>query len=67
MEPPQALLTLARWLKEDGAFVIAGEAICEMETDKASMEIAAWTSGRLRHLAKVGDVVTDGDAFARID
>ncbi|MGH7414009.1 MAG: biotin/lipoyl-containing protein, partial [Candidatus Rokuibacteriota bacterium] len=39
--------TIARWLKQDGDVVNAEEPVLELETDKATMEIPAGTSGRL--------------------
>ena len=67
MESPQDTPTLARWLKPDGDRVVVGDAICEIETDKASIEIAAWADGVLHHLAQPGDAVTQHDPIARID
>ena len=31
-------VTLSSWLKKDGEYVNEGEAVCEIESDKASME-----------------------------
>ncbi len=38
---------LAKWLKKEGEAVMAGDAIAEIETDKATMEIEAAEDGRL--------------------
>ena len=38
---------LARWLKKEGEAVKAGEALFEIETDKATMEVEATDDGRL--------------------
>jgi pyruvate dehydrogenase E1 component beta subunit len=38
---------LARWLKQEGDAVRAGEALFEIETDKATMEVEAVDDGRL--------------------
>ncbi|MFQ5939972.1 MAG: biotin/lipoyl-containing protein, partial [Alphaproteobacteria bacterium] len=38
---------LARWLKREGDQVSAGDAIAEVETDKATMEIEAADDGTL--------------------
>ena len=38
---------LARWLKREGDAVRAGEALFEIETDKATMEVEAVYEGRL--------------------
>jgi len=39
---------LVRWLKEEGATVVVGDVIAEIETDKAVMELAARADGVLR-------------------
>jgi pyruvate dehydrogenase E2 component (dihydrolipoamide acetyltransferase) len=39
--------TLVRWLKKEGEKVVAGEVIAEVETDKATMEMAADDTGIL--------------------
>jgi 2-oxoglutarate dehydrogenase E2 component (dihydrolipoamide succinyltransferase) len=61
---------LVRWLKADGERVIVDEPIAEVETDKATVDVAAWAEGILRHIAKEGDrlnldMIEDG--FARIE
>jgi len=38
---------VARWLKAEGEWAAKGETIAEIETDKATMELEAGTSGRL--------------------
>jgi 2-oxoglutarate dehydrogenase E2 component (dihydrolipoamide succinyltransferase) len=57
---------LAKWLKEEGATVKADEPVCELETDKANVEIPAPAAGILKHLVKPGDTVKIGDAIAEI-
>src|SRR6516162_8245886 len=59
--------TLARWLKPDGAAVRANEPVFELETDKASQEIAAPSAGVLKHGAAEGDKVTVGQVVGHID
>src|SRR6516165_2871401 len=59
--------TLARWLKPDGAAVRAGEPVFELETDKASQEVAAPEGGVLRHGAAEGDKVSIGQVVGRIE
>ena len=50
--------TIARWLKSVGDAVSAGEAIAEIETDKATMELEAEQAGRIgRILAAEGMTV----------
>src|ERR1700712_4813129 len=41
---------LARWLKEVGDEVRAGEVITEIETDKATMEVEAVDEGKLARI-----------------
>src|SRR5580658_10128955 len=59
--------TLARWLKPDGAAVQANEPVFEMETDKASQEVAAPAAGVLKHGAAEGEKVTVGQVVGRIE
>jgi 2-oxoglutarate dehydrogenase E2 component (dihydrolipoamide succinyltransferase) len=59
--------TLARWLKPDGASVQATEPVFELETDKASQEVAAPSAGVLKHAAAEGDKVTVGQVVGRIE
>ncbi len=58
---------IARWLKGDGTVVQRDEALLELETDKASVEIAADAPGVLRVLAAEGATVQVGDVVARIE
>jgi pyruvate dehydrogenase E2 component (dihydrolipoamide acetyltransferase) len=59
--------TLIRWLKNEGEEVKRGEAIAEIETDKANIEIEAFESGIFRKtLAKPGDVVAVGQIIGVI-
>jgi len=43
-------VTLVRWLKREGDDVQQGEALCEIETDKATAEIEASADGVLRRI-----------------
>ena len=43
-------VALTVWLKREGDLVQAGEAVCEIETAKATVEITAPASGRLRKI-----------------
>jgi pyruvate dehydrogenase E2 component (dihydrolipoamide acetyltransferase) len=59
--------TLLKWLKSEGDEVEEGDAIAEIETDKASMEIEAEDSGTLAQLiAEEGQEVAVGEAIAFI-
>jgi len=46
--------TVARWLKAEGDAVKSGEAICEIETDKATMEFEAVDEGVLGKILVAG-------------
>ena len=58
---------LVKWHKSDGDAVKTDEAIAELETDKANVDIPAKTAGVLRRLKEVGETVNVGEAIARID
>src|ERR671916_3459323 len=59
--------TLVKWLMSEGDEVSEGDAIAEIETDKASMEIEAEDSGTLaQFIASEGDDVPVGEAIAFI-
>lgn len=56
--------TVRSWLKKEGDFVEAGEALVELETDKVNLEVGAKASGVLAKIqvgegqdVKVGDVL----------
>lgn len=59
--------TLARWLKQPGDAVTAGEAIAEIETDKAAVELESPADGVLgRHLVAEGATALVGQALVRV-
>ncbi len=60
-------VTLSAWLKEDGEFVEIDEAICEFESDKATLEFPAEASGILKHIAAEGDDLEIGAPVAKIE
>lgn len=56
---------LARWLKHDGDKVERGQAIAEIETDKATVEVEATESGTLRNVTvQEGQTVPVGTVMA---
>jgi pyruvate/2-oxoglutarate dehydrogenase complex dihydrolipoamide acyltransferase (E2) component len=59
--------TLARWLVEDGATVTAGQPLYELENDKATQEVEAPASGKVRILAAVGTAYPVGTLLAEIE
>ncbi|MBG8554607.1 2-oxoglutarate dehydrogenase complex dihydrolipoyllysine-residue succinyltransferase [Hymenobacter guriensis] len=60
-------VTVAKWLKEDGAQVQRDEIIAELESDKATFELPAEGTGTLRHAAKEGETIGIGAVIARIE
>ncbi|MDO8685513.1 MAG: biotin/lipoyl-containing protein [Clostridiales bacterium] len=41
---------IIRWLKEEGDDVSEGEALCEIETDKSTLEVESPASGHLKEI-----------------
>src|SRR5262245_6132809 len=58
---------LTRWLRKDGESVRRDEPVAEMETDKASGEIFAPATGRLRIGVQEGQTVLVGAVIGRIE
>ncbi len=59
--------TIAAWLKKEGDAVARGEPIAEIETDKTTIQIEAFSSGVLsKILAQVGQKVPVGEVIAII-
>jgi 2-oxoglutarate dehydrogenase E2 component (dihydrolipoamide succinyltransferase) len=59
-------VTLAQWLKRDGDFVKMDEPICEIESDKATFEVAAKASGILKIIALDKKTLTIGEPICEI-
>ena len=60
--------TIARWLKQPGESVAVDEPVVELETDKASVEVAAPSAGVLGdHAAGEGDDVEVGALLATVE
>jgi len=60
-------VTVAKWLKPDGAQVERDEVIAELESDKATFELPAEAAGTLRHVVKEGETISIGATIARIE
>ena len=60
-------VTLSSWLKKDGEYVAEGEAVCEIESDKASMELPAPSAGVLKILAEAGSELKIGAKIGELD
>jgi len=58
---------ILRWLKKEGDTVETGQALAEVETDKATVEMEAYTNGTIRKLiSSEGQFVKVGDLIAII-
>ena len=59
-------VTIGKWNKKDGDLVQAEEVICELESDKATFELNAATTGTLQIVAQSGSVVPIGGLICKI-
>ena len=60
-------VTLVKWTKPDGAWVERDDVLCELESEKATVELNAEQAGILTHIAKEDQVLLIGDLACRID
>ena len=60
-------VTLTTWLVEDGDYVNEEDNLCEIESDKASVEIPAPVSGVIKFSAEAGEDIAIGAVIAQID
>ncbi len=58
---------LANWLVDDGSYVEKDQDIAEIDSDKATLSIAAEESGTIHFKASAGDTVEVGAVIATID
>jgi 2-oxoglutarate dehydrogenase E2 component (dihydrolipoamide succinyltransferase) len=58
---------LVKWHKKDGDRVAVDDALCELETDKANVDVPAPGAGIVRHVKEEGQTVGIGEVIARID
>ena len=58
---------IADWLVEDGDYVEKDQAIAEVDSDKATLELPAEASGVITLKAEVGDAVAVGEVVCLID
>ena len=58
---------LVRWHKADGERVAADEPLCELETEKANVDVPSPGAGVLKRVAQPGATVKIGDTIATID
>ncbi|MAV92311.1 MAG: dihydrolipoyllysine-residue succinyltransferase [Bdellovibrionaceae bacterium] len=59
--------TIGEWQKQNGEYVERDDVLLVLETDKASVEVVAETSGVLKTKAEPGDVVPIGSVVGEID
>jgi len=60
-------VTIANWLVKDGDVVDIDQPLCEIDSDKATFEVAAEKAGKVSIVAKAGDTVAIGTIIAKID
>ena len=58
---------IGQWFKQEGDIVQMDEVICELESDKATFELAAEASGVLKIKAQEGDTLEIGAVICEID
>ena len=58
---------IAAWLVNDGDYVEKDQAIAEVDSDKATLELPAEESGKIQFKAEEGDVVKVGQVVCLID
>ena len=58
---------IAEWLVEDGDFVEKDQVIAEIDSDKATLELPAEQSGKIKIVVKEGETVAVGDVVCLID
>ncbi len=58
---------IAAWKKRDGDLVKTGEVLLEIESDKASVEVVAESSGKLKIIESSQDMIPIGKLIGQID
>jgi len=58
---------IARWIKKDGDYVEKDEEVCEIDSDKATLTLAAEASGILKILVQEGETIPVGSVVCSID
>src|SRR6188508_1254058 len=58
---------IARWIKKDGDYVEKDEEVCEIDSDKATLTLAAEASGILKIMVQEGETVPVGTVVCSID
>lgn len=60
-------VTISRWLKKDGEYVVKDEEILEIDSDKATLTVCSEATGVLKYHAKEGDTVKVDSLVGEID
>jgi 2-oxoglutarate dehydrogenase E2 component (dihydrolipoamide succinyltransferase) len=60
-------ITVGAWLKQDGEWVDKDEPICEIESDKATLEVVAPDEGILKVTANEGDELDVGAVLGTVE
>jgi 2-oxoglutarate dehydrogenase E2 component (dihydrolipoamide succinyltransferase) len=58
---------LVKWHKQDGEQVSADEALCELETEKANVDVPSPAAGVFKRTVKEGTTVHIGETIGTID
>lgn len=58
---------IAQWLVEDGEYVDKDQVIAEIDSDKATLELAAEEAGAITRVAQEGDTIEVGEVVCKID
>ena len=58
---------IAQWLVSDGDYVEKDQAIAEVDSDKATLELPAEKSGKIKIVVAEGETVSVGDVVCLID
>ncbi len=58
---------IGKWLKNTGELVKVGETVLEIESDKATVEVAATSAGVLQILKQAGETVRVGEHIGNIE
>ncbi len=58
---------LIRWIKQDGESVAIDDPLCELETDKANVDLPSPAAGVVRHKVAQGTTVKIGDTVAEVE
>jgi 2-oxoglutarate dehydrogenase E2 component (dihydrolipoamide succinyltransferase) len=58
--------TIGRWLKDDGSVIVIDDILCELESEKATIEIVAEQNGILKIRTAAGETVKIGAVIAEL-